>query len=78
MSVFYFEHDNVCRGCALGKNVKMSFSTSHTRSKGILDLIHSDVCGPMSSLSMSSHLYYVSFINDFSRKSWSYFLKDNS
>ena len=42
------DHDGVCRGCVLGKNVKGSFPSSSKRSKGILDLVHSDICGPMS------------------------------
>jgi hypothetical protein len=41
------EHDGVCKGCTLGKNAKESFSSSDNRSKGILDIIHSDVCGQM-------------------------------
>jgi transposase InsO family protein len=66
---------NVCRGCVLGKNVKKSFTASHKRSKVVLDLIHSDVCGPMSSPSINGFIYYVIFIDDFSRKSWIYCMK---
>ena len=65
---FNFVHDVVCQGHALGKNVKKKFHSSHTRSKGILYLMHSDVCGPMSSPSLSGHLYYVLFIDNFSCK----------
>jgi hypothetical protein len=65
----------VCKGCALGKNVKASFPSSETRSKGILDLIHSDVGGPMSVASVKGTSYYVTFIDDFSRKTWIYFMK---
>jgi hypothetical protein len=36
----------VCRGCAFGKNAKIAFPRSESRSKGILDLIHYDVWGP--------------------------------
>ena len=71
----HIEHDGVCRDCALGKNVKGSFSRSDNRSKGILDLIHTDVCGPMTVVSLSGYLYYVLFIHDHSRKTWIYFLK---
>ena len=42
------DHDGVYRGCVLGKNVKGSFPSSNRRSKGILDLVHSDICGSMS------------------------------
>jgi hypothetical protein len=38
-------------------------------------LIHSDVCGPMPVKSLGGSLYYVSFIDDFSRKTWMYLLK---
>jgi hypothetical protein len=43
-----------------------------------LDIIHSDACGPISTTSLSGYVYYVSFINDFSCKTWIYFLKDKS
>jgi hypothetical protein len=69
------QHNGVCRGCALGKNVKGSFLSNDSISKGILDLIHSDVCGPMTVSSLNRYLYYVLFINDHSRKTWIYFLK---
>jgi transposase InsO family protein len=65
----------VCRGCALGKNVKAAFPSSKSKSKGILDLIHSDVCGPMSVASVQGASYYVTFIDDFSRKTWIFFMK---
>jgi hypothetical protein len=70
------QHKGVCKGCALGKNVKGSFSSSDNRSKEILDLIHSYVCGPMTIASLNGYLYYVLFIDDHSRKTWIYFLKN--
>ena len=48
------------------------------RSKVILDLIHSDICGPTSSPSLSGCLYYVLFIDNHSWKLWIYFLKAKS
>lgn len=69
------EDHGVCKGCAFGKNVKRPFGSSASRSKDIMDLIHSDVCGPMSTKSLGSHLYYVTFIDDHSRKTWVYLLK---
>ena len=78
MLVFQYEHDDICRGYCLGKNIKKIFPSSTKRSKGILDLIHSDLCGPISSPSLSGYLCYVLLIDDFSRKSWIYFLKAKS
>lgn len=48
---------------------------SDSRSKGILDLIHSYVCGPMIVSSLNGYFYYVLFIYDHFRKTWIYFLK---
>ena len=69
-------HDGVCKGCAKEKNTNKTFPSSESKAKGILEIIHSDVCGPMSSNSLSRYAYYVSFIDDFSRKTWIYFMKN--
>ena len=58
------------------KEHKEAFPSSESKAKGILEIIHSDVCGPMSSNSLSRYVYYVSFIDDFSRKTWIYFMKN--
>ena len=47
------KHDGVCKGCAKGKNTKKTFPSSESKAKSILEIIHSDVCGPMSSNSLS-------------------------
>ena len=72
------KQEGIYKGCALGKNTKKSFPRSKNRSKGILDLNHFDICGPMSSPFLSGYLYYVLFFDDHSRKSWIYFLKAKS
>jgi transposase InsO family protein len=59
----------------LGKYARKAFPSSEHRSKGMLDLIHSNVCGPMSVQSVSGFSYYAIFIDDYSRKTWIYFLK---
>lgn len=51
------------------------FLSSEHRFKEILDLIHLDVCGPMLVASILGGMYYVSLIDDFSHKTWIYFLK---
>lgn len=58
-------HDNTCKGCAIGKNVKSPFHKSENRAKDKLELVHSDLCGPMSITSPSGFPYYVIFIDDF-------------
>ena len=69
------EHEGMCKGCSLGKHTRKPFHNSETRSKEILDLIHSDLREPMSDKSLGGHLYYVRFIDDHSRKTRLYLLK---
>ena len=75
LPMLHVDHDGVCRVCALGNNTKGSFPKSENKSKGILDLIHSDLCGPMTVTSLDGYNYYVTFVDDHSRKTWIYFLK---
>ena len=72
------DHEGTCKRCASGKNINNPFLKSETKTKGTLELIHSDVCGPMPSISLSGYEYYVTFIDDYSRKAWIYFLKNKS
>ena len=55
--------------------MKRPFPSSDNKAKGTLDIVHSDICGPMIATSLSKYVYYVSFIADYSHKTWIYFLK---
>ncbi|KAF1318429.1 Integrase catalytic core protein, partial [Globisporangium splendens] len=58
----------LCGGCALGKQTRVSFqSTAPERAKNVLDVVHSDVCGPMQTSTFSDKRYFVTFIDDKSR-----------
>lgn len=65
----------MCARGVLGKFAKSAFPRSDTRSKGIHDLLHFDICGPMSTQSLIGYKYFVTFIDDFSKKTRIYFLK---
>ena len=69
------EHDGVCKGCALGKLAKSSFPNRESKSKGILDLVHLDLCGLISVASLRGFWYYILFIDNYSWKTWIYFSK---
>jgi len=58
------DHEVLCQGCASGKNVKGPLSTSNNKSKEILHLIHSDLCGCMLVKSLGGYLYYAIFFDD--------------
>jgi transposase InsO family protein len=64
-----------CEHCIYGKQNRVRFPSGATREKGILELIHSDVFGPVHVPSLGKYVYYVSFIDDFSRNTWIYFLR---
>jgi len=67
-----------CENCVYGKQNRVSFPSGGKRTKHILELVHSDVFGPMEVPSLGKSVYYVSFIDDFSRNTWIYFLKKKS
>ena len=57
--------------CVMGKQKKVSFLKSGNPPKaGNLELIHSDVYGPTSVSSVGGARYYVTFIDDCTRKVW--------
>ena len=57
---FYF-----CEHCAYGKQNWVTFPSGAKRVNKILELVHSDVFGPMSVPSLGKSVYYVSFIDEF-------------
>ena len=67
-----------CEHSIYGKQSWVRFPSGATRENGILELVHSDVFGPVIVPSPCGSLYYVSFIDDFSRKTWIYLLRNKS
>ena len=66
----------VCEPCAEGKQHRVPFSKSGgKRAQKILGLVHSDVCGKMSTKSLGGAEYFVTFIDDKSRMVWVYPIK---
>ena len=55
-----------CEFCIRGKITKAPFSGIGHRATDLLELIHSDVCGPMSHTAHSGFSYFVTFIDDLS------------
>jgi hypothetical protein len=69
---------NFCEHCIYGKQFRVRFPFGATMENGIIELVHSDVFGLVTVPSLGGSLYYVSFIDDFSRKTWIYFLRKKS
>ncbi|KAH9781781.1 hypothetical protein KPL71_008610 [Citrus sinensis] len=64
-----------CENCIFGKAHRMKFERGLHKSKVVLDYAHSDLWGPAQVPSLSGGRYFVTFIDDFSRKVWLYILK---
>ena len=59
------EKSKICSICIEGKQTKLPHDQHRTRAKGPLQLVHSDVMGPISPLSHDGKRYVVTFICDF-------------
>ena len=63
-------------GCVMGKQHHCPYPKGISyRATEPFELIHSDVCGPMSESSIGGSSYYVTFIDDFTRYTFVYFLR---
>ncbi|MBE2321325.1 DDE-type integrase/transposase/recombinase, partial [Solirubrobacter sp. CPCC 204708] len=70
---------DLCESCIFGKQKKVSFLKSGRVPKSQkLELVHTDLWGPSPITSLGGSRYYVTFIDDSSRKVWVYFLKNKS
>ena len=67
-----------CEHCIYGKQSHVRFASGTIRENEILELVHSDLFGPVTVPSLGGSLFYVSLIDDFSRKTWIYFLRNKS
>ena len=71
--------DKPCESCVMGKQKRLPFSKkSISNSSNPLELVHSDVCGPMSVDSVGGSKYFVTFIDDFSHFIVVYMMKHKS
>ncbi|KMQ87943.1 retrovirus-related pol polyprotein from transposon tnt 1-94 [Lasius niger] len=69
---------NNCDICPEGKMARSPFPIKSERSTEILDLVHTDLCGPMKVISIGGAKYILQFIDDSSRWGQVYFLKSKS
>lgn len=76
--LFDDEMAKLCEVCLKGKQTRKSFPASKSSTSEILELVHSDVCGPMEVKSIGESRYFVTFLDDFSRKICVYMLKRKS
>lgn len=68
----------LCKECHLNKMTSSTFKRKSFLVEHLLDLVHTDLCGPIRTRSISSDRYFMIFIDDYSRMMWIIFLKDKN
>lgn len=71
-----FSDFDKCVKCMKGKMTKGNKKGS-TRSSGLLELIHTDICGPFPA-GITGHTSFITFIDDHSRYMYLYLIKEKS
>jgi hypothetical protein len=64
-----------CTTCKLGKSKVLPFPNTASHATHCFDIIHSDVWGIAPVISHAHYKYFVTFIDDYSRFTWVYFLR---
>uniref|UniRef100_A0ABD2WMS0 Integrase catalytic domain-containing protein n=1 Tax=Trichogramma kaykai TaxID=54128 RepID=A0ABD2WMS0_9HYME len=72
-----FDDEIYCDGCAYGKQHRLPFG-NRERAEKPREIIHSDLCGPMSTESIGKSKYFATFKDDFSGFCKIYFLQQKS
>ena len=67
LTSFDLESFETCESCLLSKMTKTPFAKSCERASDLLGLIHSDVCGPMSTTARGGYEYFITFTDYLSR-----------
>ena len=67
----------MCVNCIKGKQTKVR-RFGATRSTNVLELIHTDICGPSPTAAWNGQQYFIMFIDDFSRNGYLYLIHEKS
>ena len=75
---FDYESFDTCESCLLGKMTKLPFKGKGEQADELLDLIHTDVCGPMFVHARGGFIYFITFIDDYSQYGYLYLMRYKS
>ena len=62
-----YESLDACEPCLMGKMTKTPFSGTMEQANDLLEIVHIDVCGPMSVEARGGYRYFLTFTDDLSR-----------
>lgn len=69
----------VCEGCLVSKQPRSTFKKyAPSRAPTALHVVHSDACGPIQTPSLGDNRYFVTFVDEYTRKIWLYLIKVKS
>ena len=68
----------LCESCLEGKMTKRPFTSKGHKAKEVLELVHSDLCGPMNIQAKGGFEYFVTFVDDYSRYGYTYLMRQKS
>jgi hypothetical protein len=68
----------VCPGCSFGKMCRTPFPPRSNRATKPLEIIHSDICGPMQVSSRSGKRYFITFIDDHTNFTMAFLLRSKA
>ncbi|CAH9116635.1 unnamed protein product, partial [Cuscuta epithymum] len=68
--------NKACEVCPQAKQARDSFPSSTHKASGIIELVHCDLWGPYKTPSTCDAIYFLTFVDDFSRAVWVYLLRD--
>ena len=72
-----FTNFDICVNCIKGKQInKRRFEANRTMD--ILELIHTDICGPFPTVAWNGQQYFMTFIDDFLRYGYIYLILEKS
>jgi hypothetical protein len=66
---------NFCESCAINKSTRLPFPSGGNRTTNKLQIVHSDLCGPMKTQTIQGNRYFITFIDDFTRRAQVFFIK---
>ena len=69
---------SVCKQCQHGKQTRVRFKTKEYSTTKPLEIVHTDICGPMRTKGMKGEKYFLLFVDDYTRMTWLYLLKKKS
>ena len=70
-----FDEFPVCESCLEGKMTKRPFNAKGRRAQELLELVYTDVCGPMLTQAKGGYEYFITFTNDYSRYGYVYLMR---